>query len=280
MNVSHTLFATNYKVIYLDRSESTGSSVAVKTLNSLDEIRFNSTKKLFFQIDYKPIARISVVEMGLHCTTHSLKSFRSVNLFINKYRKCVGSLKKSTEEHHFYVEFVCELNSKADYDREVNDMPNSLRLSLESSQEFKLNLKSISVWRFKDECGQPDIPLNAKTINSGNNFIIYPSKSERYKLLESNNDTIRCQYEGNWDKEFPTMYPITQCPVYQFNWNSSRYKNVKFEYFEYFGDDLLAATDSKVEFQCNANDTEVHSVYCKEDGSWTGDVDACLPFCE
>ena len=40
-------------------------------------------------------------------------------------------------------------------------MPNSILFSFKSKMNFKLKVKRISVYKFQDKCGTPDIPLNA-----------------------------------------------------------------------------------------------------------------------
>ena len=265
------LMVENYKINYFDLKDKVGFNVK-NSFEYLEYIMLNSSRTFTFQVNYWPKARLSYVELDLQILSDSLPSNLTVSLLINDYRNCV-ELPQSLSKANSVIEFkfICEAKSGVYYEIEGKDLPNSLRFSFESQNKFMSRIIRISVFRFQDGCGSPDIPLNAKTIiDSGNSMSIYPSKENRYKILGGDFDTVNCLYEGNWDKEFKSLYPIITCPFNEYEWNTNYYKNLSLEYFEYFNDTLLAAVDSKIRFQCN-NSQNLSELYCRENGEWTGD---------
>ena len=277
---SHRLMVENYKINYFDKKTNFGE-IMNSTFIYLGYIPLNSSRRFIFQIHYLPKSRISYVELDLQILSEEMPSDLKVSLHINDYRDCVVT-EQSLSKANSVIEFklICEAKSDVDYKIERKDLPNSLTFSFNSKTEFMSRIIRISVFRFQEECGSPDFPLNAiSTINSGNSVNIYPSKPERYRIWGKDNDTVNCMYEGNWDKEFEPLYPIIKCRFDEKYWNSLHFTNISIEYFEYFNDTLYAAVDSKIQFQCSHQNSSVfHYLYCQEDGNWTRDqsfLDVC-----
>jgi hypothetical protein len=91
-------------------------------------------------------------------------------------------------------------------------------------------------------------------------------------------NVINCLYEGNWDKELPIFEPIIKCNTNEIDMNSSLYKSIKFENFEYFfNESQVAAIDSKILFECNneQNSFKILGSICNENGLWIGDDFKC-----
>ena len=276
---STRLVVENYKVNYYDLKDSIGLD-GNSSFEYLPFIALNKSRRFIFQIKYSPKARLSYVEMDLQILSEQLPTTLKVSLHINDYRNCVQSSQKRSQINSVIeLKFICEAKTDVDFDIEGKDLPNSLRFSFESQTQFMSRVIRLSVFRFINGCGSPDIPLNARTImdSSKNTMSIYSSKPDRYKIPGVNLETIYCLYEGNWNKEFQSLYSVTTCPLDEFNFGSPLFKNISKEYFEYFNDTLLATVDSKIQFQCNnsQNSSEFHYVYCRGDGHWTGEFDVC-----
>ena len=278
INQSGELIVTNYKVNYFDLKDSFGHNPN-QSFESLDYISLNSSQKFSFQISYSPNARLAYIELELKFLSIIYPAYLKLNMIINSYRDCVNSFERSSNNDSVIeFKFICELKSENDYKKEAKDMSNSLTLSFEYIQKLKIKIKRISVYKLSDECGSPDVPQNARsTIDLGNNIIIYPARPERYAIWGSNSSTVHCLYEGNWDKDFELLYPKIQCPLDEFDFEHGQFKNVSFEYFEYFNNTLIAAVDSKIQFQCNnsQNSSQFYYIYCQVNREWTGDLDVC-----
>jgi hypothetical protein len=136
----------------------------------------------------------------------------------------------------------------------------------------------ISVYDFPDNCGIPDIPLHAyyKPFNNGSiQYFLNNNQTNKYRMI--GDSVITCLYGGNWDKEPPIFEPIITCNTDQINKNSSLYKSIKFEKFEFFNRTQVAVIDSKILFQCNneENSPKIHVSICNEKGLWIGDDLKC-----
>ena len=60
-------------------------------------------------------------------------------------------------------------------------------------------------------------------------FEYYPSNPNRYEILGDN--TRRCVYEGNWDKDLPLVKPIIQCEIKDLELNPGYINSIDFQNF-------------------------------------------------
>jgi hypothetical protein len=281
------LLITNYEIQKFDQNL---TSKIISLNQTFEEFSTNCTdfesgNDLNFNLIYSPPERISVVELYFKTNLsdldvdydyYTLRVKLEINIFVSPFRNCIS---KQIEEYsnetygdnlkHWV--FLCELNSLEDYNKETI-IPNSMRFSFKSEIKFLLRICKILVYRFEDECGVPDIPIGASTLLSddGRTIEIFePSHGKRYRVIGDN--TLKCAFDGNWDKEPPIFEPIIQCD--RTNLNLSIYKSIEYKNLGFINETEVAVFDSKVLFECNngENSSKIRVSICNENGLWTGD---------
>ena len=115
------------------------------------------TKSAKIEVFYSPKSVISAIELDSVklINKHISESDFMYSVFINKYRKCIETIAH-------YSQFACEANSFEDYQKEKSDLPNSITFLFDNSIKSKFKFCPISVFKFHDECGTPDIPLHSR----------------------------------------------------------------------------------------------------------------------
>jgi hypothetical protein len=292
--VSSELFITNYGIQKFDQNSTSKTISLNQTFEEFSKncTNFELAKDLNFSLIYSPPERITVVKLFYETNLtffdyryETLTDKLKINLFVSPYRNCTIKLtieqmiklswhKNSNETHGDnleYLVFLCELNSLEDYNKETI-IPNSMRFSFKSKIKFRLKICKILVYRFNDKCGVPDLPIGASILRSDDRRtikILGPSHGKRYRIIGEN--TLKCTFDGNWDKEPPIFEPGIQCDLR--NLNSSTYKRIKFLDLEFFNETEVAVINSKVLFQCNnvENSSKILVSICNENGSWIGD---------
>jgi hypothetical protein len=208
-------------------------------------------------------------------------------VYINKYRECtLASRNWITSRRLTSYNIICESKSFNDFNEEKEDLPNSIKFSFKSEKEEELGIFkifAISVYRFTNGCGIPDTPLHARYEMKENTVIYYSMDEERYKII--GNNTIKCLYDGNWDKEIPLIEPIVQCSTEELGLRSGNFKEVEFENFEFFNDREIAVIGSTIKYQCQKsnsnsninyeNSSQIFVSICDENGLWIGDHNKC-----
>jgi hypothetical protein len=296
-NVGSELFITNYGIQKFDQN-STSKTFSLN--QTFEEFSKNCTNLEFandlnFSLIYSPPERITAVKLYFETNLavdygyDTLRDKLKINLFVSPYRNCVIKLtieqmirltwfknsNQTYDDYYEYLIFLCELNSLKDYNKETI-IPNSMRFSFKSEIKFRLRICKILVYRFEDKCGIPDIPIGAEILRSNDERtieILGPSHGKRYRIIGGN--TLKCTFDGNWDKEPPLFEPEIQCNLR--NFNSSLYKKIKFLDLEFFNETKVAVINSKVLFQCNngENSSKIQVSICNENGSWIGDDFNC-----
>ncbi len=297
LNASSELIITNYEIQKFDQNLTSKTISLNQTFEEFSKncMDFEFANDLNFSLIYSPPERISAVKLyfetnlTFHYGSDTLRDKLKINLSVSPYRKCTIKLtiqqmiklswfKNSNETHGDYLEyliFLCELNSLEDYDKETI-IPNSMRFSFKSEKKFLLRICKILVYRFEDECGVPDIPIGASILRSDDRRtiqIFIPSNGKRYRTIGDN--TLKCTFDGNWDKEPPIFEPEIQCNFT--NFNLSAYKRIKFLDLEFFNETKVAVINTKALFQCNneENSSKILVSICNENGLWTGDDFNC-----
>lgn len=246
-------------------------------------IDFNVSKSLIFEVFYSPFSRISFIELEIQNTFINTENISeaelSVNAFVNSYRNCIVGTKSPSYVNKTHLDFICELKSFENYNKETQDLPNSIKFWFRSNKKFELKICRILVSKFQDDCGLPDIPLHAKSKYTGTNIYYYPSDEKRHEILGGEQDkTIRCLFEGNWDKDLPLIKSKIHCETNGLALNSSYVKSIEFHNFEYFNETKVAVIDSRIKYQCNnsENSSEIFVLFCSDNGLWIGDMHLCL----
>jgi hypothetical protein len=119
---------------------------------------------------------------------------------------------------------------------------------------------------------KPHLPIGAHILRSDHERTIQifgPSHGKRYRIIGEN--TLKCTFGGNWDKEPPIFEHEIQCNFT--NFNLSTYKSIKFLNLQFFNETEVAVINSKDLFQCNNGENSLKTWVstCNENGSWIGD---------
>jgi hypothetical protein len=242
-------------------------------------IALNKSKNASFEIFYLPVVIVSYVELviSIKYENKSIDVLTDliVNAFINKYRDCILFDKYLSTQKLYEYDFICELKSFESFKNETNDMTNSIQFSFKSEAKFKLKIEGITVYKLRKDCGTPDTPLHARYEIRDDIIYYYPLDDKKYKIVGDN--TIKCLFEGNWDKDIPVLEPIVQCSTEHLDLNSSYFKRVEFENFEYLNETEVAVVDSRIKYWCQnyQNSSLIYILVCNEDGQWIGDKNKC-----
>ncbi len=297
MNVNSELFITNYGIQKFDQNSTSKTISFNQTFEEFNKncTNFEFANDLNFSLIYSPHKRISFVELYYKTFVDhdygkdTLRDKLEIYLFVS-HHNCISKLSKegffrfvrfkkdsngTDGDNLTYWEFLCEINSLEDYNKETI-IPNSMRFSFKSEIKFRLRICKILVYRFEDKCGIPDIPIGAEILRSDDERtieILGPSHGKRYRIIGEN--TLKCTFDGNWDKEPPIFEPEIQCNLR--NLNSSTYKRIKFLDLEFFNETEVAVINSKVLFECNneENSSKIRVSICNENGLWVGDDFNC-----
>jgi len=297
LNVSSELLIKNYEIQKFDQNSTSKTISLNQTFEEFSKkcTNFEFADDLNFSLIYSPPERITAVKLYFETNLtidygyDTLRDKLKINLFVSPYRNCIIKLtieqmiklswfKNSNQTHDDYYEyliFLCESNSLKDYNKETI-IQNSMRFSFKSEIKFRLRICKILVYRFEDKCGIPDIPIGASILRSDDKRtieILGPSHGKRYRIIGEN--TLKCTFDGNWDKEPPIFEPEIQCNFTNFDLRT--YKSIKFENLEFFNETQVAVIDSKVLFECNneENSSKIRVSICNENGLWIGDDFNC-----
>ncbi len=271
--MSPELLIKKYEIHYLDQNSDTETIQLNQTFAELNKncIDFKETKDLNFSLIYSPSRRISVVKLS---SRKKLNDEFSINLFIADYLICTIKISTSSLSS-IYVSnswvFICELNSLEGYKKE-KFIPQSMHFSFKSDKIFSLSICRILVYEFGDKCKTPDIPFPASIRRLDQRRIQFYENSQEKKYRIIGETILKCTFEGYWDNEPPIFEPIIQCNI-----NSSAYKSIQFQDFEFFNETEVAVIDSKIIFQCNneENSSKFLVAKCDKNGLWVGDDYKC-----
>ncbi len=262
ISINQTLFELNIK------------SIASGKCGPLGERTYHQN----FRIIYSPPRRISVIELFFNAVFDENATINELNctLSISPHRNCVLVKKTPYPAGHKWI-FICEFKSFEDYKNETIS-PTIIKFSFKSEKNFYLGICGIRIYQFQNDCGIPDKPLHASYNRLNDTSFEYFPTLQRNKHLMIGDNVINCLYEGNWDKELPIFEPIIKCNTNEIDMNSSLYKSIKFENFEYFfNESQVAVIDSKILFECNneQNSFKILGSICNENGLWIGDDFKC-----
>jgi hypothetical protein len=262
---------------YLDRNSSVKSILLNQTFPDLNDCKVlkETTNHLKIHAINSQLKRISVIKLKFSVVFAKIDEL-DVTLLLGSYRKCIVDSKRS---QHFHINewiFVCELKSLKNYKKDKT-VPQSIDFFFKSEKIFRLSICEIYFYHFQDDCGTPETPLHAILKRHGvKSFEYFPIKQKnKHRMI--GDGVITCLYDGIWDKEPPIFEPVVKCNTDEIDMNSSHYKSIEFEGFEFFNRTQVAVINSQILIQCNneENSSKIHVSICNENGLWIGNDLKC-----